>query len=163
MADEWGDEDGDEWGDDGGDGDEWGDAGDGDDWGGDPNADGLGDDAIDVDDWRINVENKFYTAEGRRREEPKEALADFLECIKIEEAEGGDEIFKRFDSLSHCVLLQYTLKENDAMVESYKKLLSYADKVTPNDLNTAIRKILDRIQESSDGKSLSAMYSMTLN
>ena len=82
MADEWGDEDGDEWGDDGGDGDEWGDAGDGDNWGDDPNADGIGDDAIDVDDWRINVENKFYTAEGRRREEPKEALGDFLECIK---------------------------------------------------------------------------------
>jgi len=49
------------------------------------------------------------------------------------------------------------------MVGQYSKLLSISHLVSPNDLNNAIRSILNKIQESSERGSLEEMYSMTLD
>eukprot|EP01083_Nonionella_stella_P092177 257931_1 len=166
MADDWGDDDGgDDWGDDAADGgDDWGDDG-GDDW-----ADG---DGIDpemgahgnaADSWEIQVENLYYTAEPDIKADPQSALENFLKCIALEEENSKDVIKFRFNALKHVVMLLFNLgsDKKGEMVQQYSKLLSISHLVSPNDLNNAIRSILNKIQESSDKSSLEEMYSMTL-
>mmetsp|Transcript_46628 Transcript_46628/g.41698 ORF Transcript_46628/g.41698 Transcript_46628/m.41698 type:complete len:525 (+) Transcript_46628:88-1662(+) len=165
MADEWGDDGGDDWGDEDG-GDDWGDDG-GDDWGdgggGDPNAVGV-DDGGAGDSWEIQVENLYYTAEPDIKADPQCALDNFLECIKLEEENSKDVVKFRFNALKNVVLILYGFgsSKKEQMISSYNKLLSISHLVSPNDLNNAIRSILNTIQESSDKSSLESMYSMTL-
>eukprot|EP00490_Sorites_sp_Unknown_P029309 CAMPEP_0114657278 /NCGR_PEP_ID=MMETSP0191-20121206/13625_1 /TAXON_ID=126664 /ORGANISM="Sorites sp." /LENGTH=269 /DNA_ID=CAMNT_0001876215 /DNA_START=47 /DNA_END=853 /DNA_ORIENTATION=+ len=165
MGDDWGDDDADfddgddDFGDDGAGDDGWGDGND-DEW-----ADGaeVGDDANDGDiTWDIKVENLYYEAESDRKNDAQGALDKFLECIKIEE-ENGDKVTYRFNALKYVVQLQYELKKTDEMVQNYKKLLGYAEQVTPNELNGAIRSILNEVEGSGDAKSLVQMYSMVLD
>lgn len=138
--------------------------------------DGLNDEDNQITDWRIIVENKFYSAELTRREAPDAALREFLDCIAYEEektaALGSDEIVKRFDALTHCVLLQSQFSMRDGMIKNYQKLLSIAGRVSPLDLNASIRKILDcmenrsNIHDLNDKSTLdmeSEIYSMTLD
>lgn len=162
MSDEdFGDDDGDDWGDEDGGADDWGDENGGGEWG----DTAMVNDEIDnneADEWEIEVENLFYTAESDRKTDPKQALASFLKCIALEEEHGGDVVDKRFPSLKHVVILLFQLNRVSEMVSQYKNLLSYAEQVSPNDLNSAIRSILNTIQESSDANALTDMYSMTL-
>eukprot|EP01083_Nonionella_stella_P069394 185003_1 len=184
MSDDWGDGDGDggdDW-DDGGGGDDWGDDGDGDDWGGDDanmGGDGGGDDA---DSWEIQVENLYYTAEPDIKADPQCALDNFLKCIKLEEENSPDVIKFRFNALKHVVMLLFNLRDidknsKDEMIRQYSKLLSISHLVSPNDLNNAIRSILNKIQETAGqghweqgqgqgqggNNLLEQMYNMTLD
>jgi len=120
------------------------------------------------EDWKIDVENLFYTAESEMKEDADSALQQFLECIRLEE-EKLKVVFKRFQALKHVVILQYGKSQKgvknakNEMIATYKKLLSYADAVYANDLNAAIRQILDTVQQSQDAEALTQMYSMTLD
>jgi len=162
MADDWDDEDGgdDAWADEDGGDDAWVGGGDDDGFG-----DAAGDDGGVADSWEIQVENLYYTAEPDIKADPSVALDNFLACIDLEEKNSADKVTHRFNALKHVVMILFGLgaPRRTDMVAQYSKLLSISHLVSPNDLNNAIRSILNAIQESADKSSLEEMYSMTLD
>jgi len=161
------DDEDDGWGDDAGEGeDDWGSDDGGDDWG------QSGSDAPDEkQDVRIEIENKFYEAEGERRSDPAAALEKFVECVNLvndlekkNAAElGPDEYTRRFTSLKYIVLIQFKLQQFDEMKERLLEMLSHASEVTSNDSLYALDTVLTTLGESDNSKVLFSVYTVTLD
>ncbi|ETO27407.1 hypothetical protein RFI_09725 [Reticulomyxa filosa] len=160
------------WGDDAGGDDDWGAGGDDTGGWGDDNEDDWDKtaqtDQVEEDnggeevDWTIEVENLYYTAESERKDDPKSALQKFQRCVTLEE-EKSKQVDKRFLALKYVVVLQFQLGQVNEMVQNYSKLLGYSDQVSPNDLNGAIRTILNAVQESTNSTASAKMYEITLD
>eukprot|EP01084_Bolivina_argentea_P266222 451481_1 len=115
--------------------------------------------------WDIEVENLYYTAEPDIKCDPQSALENFEKCIAVEEANSPNQNHHRFQALKHVVgiLFNFGVSKRDEMIIQYKKLMSLADLVSPNDLNNAIRGILNKIQEAKDVSVLEKMYLITID
>ena len=116
----------------------------GDGWGEDMNdggdgADGWGDINDDQqDDGGNDLENTYYQAEATS--DPYQAIEKFESAIAF--AEGADEYDYRFKSYMWIVYLSAKVGDFDRM-ESYSTLLlNTTQKVSPNDVDQAIEKIL---------------------
>merc|ERR1712129_597195 len=106
-------------------------------------ADGGNDEA---DSWEIQVENLYYTAEPDIKSDPESAMDNFLKCIALEEENSPNKVTFRFKALKNVVLLLFNTGKDkkEEMVKQYSKMLGLANLVSPNDLNTAIRNILNK-------------------
>ena len=152
------------------DNDDWEDDPEGDDWDDDPNADDWDEPMDDNEEedlggsWEIQVENLYYTAEPDIKADPASAMDNFLKCIALEEENSPDKVNFRFKALKNVVLLLFNagIEKKDQMIEQYRKMLAISNLVSPNDLNSAIRSILNKIQENTDISATEEMYSMTL-
>lgn len=151
--------------DDGGDDDGWDD----DDDGGDDQNGGWGGDIVDEPEeltWDVQCENLLETG-NMNKNDPELALKNYLDCIELEEknSKENNEVKFRFTALEKVVNLQYNMKKLDDMTKSYDKLLKLAQLpgVTPNELNRAIRGILNLVQTANDNDVLTQMYEKTLD
>ncbi|MES1907310.1 MAG: hypothetical protein MHM6MM_000457 [Cercozoa sp. M6MM] len=177
---DWGDDGGNEgWGDENAGGDEnWGNEGAGDDWenagevgweegGGEWDEQAQSEKPMEQEaSPRIQIDNLFYEGSDLARDEPEAALERLLECVRLEEEHLGNEILMRFDALERIVVLYLRLRRLPLMREALQKLLSLAERVTPNSRNKAISTVLDTLQEPQyrdDAELLQDTYKLVLD
>jgi len=111
----------------------------------------------------IALENTYYEAEDRRREDPARALELFARVVELEQQHRPDEVKFRFKSLEQMVLLNHRLGNGEQMVKVYEDLLGCLDKVTRNECNDTINNVLDTISAGKGEISLDRMYEITLD
>lgn len=104
-------------------------------------SDGQGGDDGEVTP-AVEVENLYYEAEGRMKDEPKEALEQLEKAITLEE-NIGDEIKHRFKAIEFVIILCARLKDYDKMMSFHTKCLSLVTKVARNDVSDTINNIVD--------------------
>lgn len=114
------------------------------------------------DEGAIEIENSFYEADDCTQDNPKEALALYEKCVKLE-TEKGEEVKWRFKALQHIVSLQFRLGNHASMNERYEEMLGYMGSVTRNECTDAINSVLDSVSSSTNLQILSKMYEITLN
>ena len=69
---------------------------------------------------------------------------------------------RRFKALQNLVIMYYSEKIYDKMIDRYRGMLIYISSVTRNECTDAINAILDSLTTSVDSKVLSEMYEITL-
>ena len=128
-------------------------------------GDGWGDDNEEGENGPgVEIENLYWTAEGNMKQNPKEAIGEFEECVK-KEMELGDEITWRFKAMENIVVLCARLGECEKMRDYQGRILKIMDKVARNDVSDAINNILDAVSKHLE-KNLAeqqVMYTMTLD
>jgi len=90
----------------------------------------------------VEVENLFYEAEGRMKDEPREALEQLEKAIELEE-NIGDEIKHRFKAIEFVTILCARLKDYEKMMSFHNKCLSLITKVARNDVSDTVNNIVD--------------------
>lgn len=118
-------------------------------------------------DYAIEVENAFYEADDKRRDNPRAALSLFEKVVQLEKDNRPDEVKWRFKSLEHMVVLHHRLGQGESMLEVYQELLRCLDKVTRNECNDTINHVLDTVSAGAGPQgaqiSLGRMYEITLD
>jgi hypothetical protein len=64
-----------------------------------------GEDENEMQGPEIEMQNTFYTAEDKKRNNPQEALEMFETVIMLSESIGDEEVHYRFNSLKNIVVL----------------------------------------------------------
>eukprot|EP01138_Halocafeteria_seosinensis_P016407 gb/GECG01016738.1/.p1 GENE.gb/GECG01016738.1/~~gb/GECG01016738.1/.p1 ORF type:complete len:466 (+),score=87.66 gb/GECG01016738.1/:1-1398(+) len=121
------------------------------------------------DDDLITVENTFYEAEEARDSgNKKEALEKFQEVINLEKtlAEKGKEVKteRSFPALTDAIILQCALGNKQNMRSNFDQLLSYlhTTKVTSNQAEEAVNRVLKVVEDSGDFETSAEMYRKTI-
>ena len=107
----------------------------------------------------VELENKFWEADGIKREEPTEALKIFNQYLVLEDerVEQGKQRLQhedvgsvRFRVLFEVVLLCFQLQQFEDMLTQYEKLLQYLQYVTRNERSRAISDIIGVLVSSQN-------------
>lgn len=109
-------------------------------WGEDADNGGWGDDP--VQDEGNELENTYYQAEATTAE-PEQAIEKFETAIAY--AEGQDEFDYRFKSMMWITYLAAKVGDYHKLEFYCDKLLSISHKVSPNDVDMAIEKVLSAL------------------
>ncbi len=113
----------------------------------------------------VELENKFWEADGCKRDEPTEALRIFKDYLTVEEdrvKEGKDRLDHedvgsiRFRVLQEVVLLSHRFGHFEDMLTHYELLLQFLPNVTRNERSSAISNI---ISSFSSNKPISSDFS----
>ena len=115
--------------------------------------DGSGSDHSEVGS-DVELENKFWEADGLKREEPTESLRIFTVFLDGEEKrvkEGKERLqhedvgSMRLRVLFEVVLLCYNLKQYENMLKHYESLLQFLQHATRNERARAISEVIGAI------------------
>ncbi|KAI0348149.1 PCI-domain-containing protein [Trametopsis cervina] len=118
--------------------------GDEEDYGFDYSDGGSGDEGESAD-----IENLYYTAKGKREDEPEQALKEFRAIVDQEE-EKGDWGFKALKQSTKLLFLD--LKRPSDALKTYTELLTYTKSaVTRNYSEKSINNILDYVGGGKSG------------
>jgi COP9 signalosome complex subunit 2 len=107
----------------------------------------------------VELENKFWEADGCKGDEPSEALKLFKEYLADEENRVKDPNKKRlehedvgslrFHALQEVILLSNSFKQFEDMLTSYELLLDFLPNVTRNERSSAISNIISSLSSKS--------------
>ncbi|XP_003382930.1 PREDICTED: COP9 signalosome complex subunit 2-like [Amphimedon queenslandica] len=107
----------------------------------------------------VDLENQYYNSKALKEDEPEAALSSFAQVLELEE-EKGEWGFK---ALKQMMKLHFRLRQNNEMMNCYKKLLTYMrGAVTRNYSEKSINSILDYISTSEQADLLQDFYEATL-
>jgi len=108
----------------------------------------------------VNLENQYYNAKSLKGDNYDGALAGFAHVLEIEGEEKGVWGFK---ALKQQTKINFYLSRYDAMLESYRQLLTYIKSaVTRNYSEKSINSILDYISNAKQMDLLQNFYELTL-
>lgn len=118
------------------------------------------DDEDEDEDLDADIENQYYNSKGLLESgSAQEALDGFASVIEME-SEPGEWGFK---ALKQTVKLHFKLSNHEAMIQAYRKLLTYVKSaVTRNYSEKVINSILDAVGASPDVELLREFYQTTL-
>ena len=107
----------------------------------------------------VELENKFWEADGCKGDEPSEALRLFNEYLVEEENRVKDPNKKRlehedvgslrFHALQEVILLSNSFKQFEDMLTNYELLLDFLPSVTRNERSSAISNIISSLSSSN--------------
>lgn len=107
----------------------------------------------------VDLENQYYNSKALKGDDPKAALESFARVLELE-TEKGEWGFK---ALKQMIKICFALERYDAMMEHYKRLLTYIKSaVTRNYSEKSINAILDYISSSHQTELLQKFYTTTL-
>jgi len=112
----------------------------------------------DSDGSDADLENAYYTAKQYKEDDPQEALNGFARVVELEDpkAEWG------FKALKQTIKVNFRLGNFDAVIETYKKLLTYIESaVTKNYSEKSIVNMMDLIS-TADMEVAEAFFQLTL-
>eukprot|EP00035_Acanthoeca_spectabilis_P010381 m.184090 g.184090 ORF g.184090 m.184090 type:complete len:444 (-) comp15006_c2_seq1:3140-4471(-) len=96
----------------------------------------------DTGDEDTDLENAYYTAKQNKEDDPPEALRGFARVVELESPKGD----WGFKALKQTIKVNFRLGDADAVMETYKKLLTYIDSaVAKNYSEKSINNLMDRI------------------
>ena len=110
----------------------------------------------------VELENKFWEADGCKNDEPTEALKLFKEYLVNEENRVKDPNKQRleheevgslrFHALQEVILLSNNFKQYEDMLTNYQLLLDFLPNVTRNERSSAISNIISSLSANSSSK-----------
>jgi hypothetical protein len=115
----------------------------------------------------VQIANLFYEAEDLRREEPSDALTKFAKVLELGGADADSDALSSesrtavFKSAVYIVILHFQMKQADAMLASYDRLLALIPRVTRNEAADAIDSVLNAVSDSDDAALLARVYDVT--
>lgn len=110
----------------------------------------------------IEIENSFYEADDCKNDEPSKSLALFLKVLQLESEREESTRKWEFKALENCVKLYCKLNNTSEMMEYMSKVLKKLDTVTKNECTESINSILDVVGTTTDRKTRSRVYELTL-
>mmetsp|Transcript_22304 Transcript_22304/g.30547 ORF Transcript_22304/g.30547 Transcript_22304/m.30547 type:complete len:461 (+) Transcript_22304:72-1454(+) len=109
----------------------------------------------------IEIENSFYEGDDLKNDQPQAAI-EMFEKVVLLESKLGDQVKWRFKALQNLVVIYFSQKIYDKMIERYRAMLAYISSVTRNECTDAVNAILDTLTTTVESKVLSEMYEITL-
>jgi len=127
----------------------------------------------------VDLENQYYNSKALKNDNPRQALENFKEVLRLQKSEKGEWGFKvrfagsfqnrgfnclKIQALKQMVKISFQLQEYNQMLENYRELLTYIKSaVTRNYSEKAINSILDYISTSNQIGLLQQFYQTTLD
>uniref|UniRef100_A0A915HZ14 COP9 signalosome complex subunit 2 n=1 Tax=Romanomermis culicivorax TaxID=13658 RepID=A0A915HZ14_ROMCU len=108
----------------------------------------------------VDLENQYYNSKALKVDDPRAALDNFREVLRLQRDDKGEWGFK---ALKQMVKICFQLNEHNLMLSYYRELLTYIKTaVTRNYSEKAINSILDYISTSNQIVLLQQFYETTL-